>query len=195
MLGPSLFPLPASYIALAFQPRNCNARFWTPFTGQRYNFITGPENPVMAPPREPDKVQREIEELLDRLDNFVPEERLASKIRKRHRDTTGPGVIERGWRRLSHLSLGQVMLAGLAIIFRAWMLGSRMALLGSFTNPLMILGIVLVIGAFVLSVVNGDSRRTIAGGRQEKRWRGQVIDYSEPSPTNRIRDWFRRRRR
>lgn len=147
------------------------------------------------PPREPDKVQREIEELLDRLDNFVPEERLASKIRKKRRDETGPGPIESLWTRISRISLGHAMLTGLALIFLSWMLGSRMGLLGPFTNPLMILGIVVVIGAFVLSVVNGDSRRTISGGRQEKRWRGQVIDYSEPSPTHRIRDWFRRRRR
>lgn len=143
-------------------------------------------------PREPDKVQREIEELLDKLDNFVPEDRLASKIRKRRRDETGPGLIERGWKRISRIGLGQAMLTGLALIFISWVLRSP---LGSFASPLMIVGVVLVVGAFVLSVVNGDSRRTIAGGRQEKRWRGQVIDYSEPSTASRIRDWFRRRRR
>lgn len=143
-------------------------------------------------PREPDKVQREIEELLDRLDNFVPEDRLASKIQKRRRAETGPGPIERAWKRVSRLSLGQAMLAGLALIVISWIFRSP---LGSFASPVMIVGIVLVIGAFVLSVVNGDSRRTITGGRQEKRWRGQVIDYSEPSTASRIRDWFRRRRR
>jgi len=143
-------------------------------------------------PRESDKVQREIEELLDRLDNFVPEDRLASKIRKKRRDETGPGLIERGWKRVSRISLGQAMLAGLALILISW---AFRAPLGSFANPVMIAGVVVVIGAFVLSVINGDRRRTIAGGRQEKRWRGQVIDYSEPSPTSRIREWFRRRRR
>ena len=143
-------------------------------------------------PREPDKVQREIEELLDRLDNFVPEDRLASKIRKRHRDETGPGPIERAWKRVSRFSLGQVMLAGLVLILLGLAFGSR---LGSFDRPVIIVGLVLLGGAFLLSVINGDSRRTIAGGRQEKRWRGQVIDYSEPSTTSRIRDWFRRRRR
>jgi hypothetical protein len=142
-------------------------------------------------PREPDKVQREIEELLDRLDNFVPEERLASKIRKKRRAETGPGFIERGWNRVSRISLGQAMLAGLAIILISWFFRAP---LGSLASPLMVVGITLVIGAFILSVVNGDSRRTIAGGRPEKRWRGQVIDYSEPSTASRIRDWFRRRR-
>jgi hypothetical protein len=142
-------------------------------------------------PREPDKVQREIEELLDRLDNFVPEERLASKIRKKRRAETGAGFIERGWNRVSRISLGQAMLAGLAIILISWFFRAP---LGSLASPLMVVGITLVIGAFILSIVNGDSRRTIAGGRPEKRWRGQVIDYSEPSTASRIRDWFRRRR-
>jgi hypothetical protein len=143
-------------------------------------------------PREPDKVQREIEELLDRLDNFVPEERLASKIRKKRREETGPGLIERGWKRVSRLSLGQAMLAGIALILISWIFRAP---LGSLAGPVMVVGIILVIGVFVLSIVNGDSRRTIAGGRPEKRWRGQVIDYSEPSTASRIRDWFRRRRR
>ena len=144
-------------------------------------------------PREPDKVQREIEELLDKLDNFVPEDRLASKIRKRRRDETGPGPLERAWKRVSRVSLGQAMLAGLVLILIGLAFGSR---LGSFDRPVIIVGLILLGGAFLLSVINGDSRRTIAGGgRQEKRWRGQVIDYSEPSTASRIRDWFRRRRR
>ncbi len=143
-------------------------------------------------PREPDKVQREIEELLDKLDNFVPEDRLASKIRKRRRDEVGPGLIERGWKRVSRFSLGQAMLVGIGLLLIGTVFRHQ---LGSLAGPVIVVGIVLVIGAFVLSAINGDSRRTIAGGRQEKRWRGQVIDYSEPSTTSRIRDWFRRRRR
>ncbi len=144
------------------------------------------------PPREPDKVQREIEELLDKLDNFVPEDRLAQKIRKRQRDEMGPGLLERAWTRISRISLGQAMLAGLALLLIGTFFRQP---LGGWAGPIMIAGIVLAAGAFLLSVVNGDSRRTISGGRSEKRWRGQVIDYSEPSATSRLRDWLRRRRR
>jgi hypothetical protein len=144
------------------------------------------------PPREPDKVQREIEELLGKLDNFVPEDRLAQKIRKKRRDEIGPGPIERTWRRISRFSLGQAMLAGLALL----LIGTffRQAL-GGWAGPVIVLGIILAGGAFLLSVINGDSRRTISGGRPEKRWRGQVIDYSEPSATSRFLDWLRRKRR
>ena len=143
-------------------------------------------------PQEPDKVKREIEELLDKLDNFVPEDRLVSKIRKRRRDEMGPPLIERTWKRVSRVSLGQAMLAGLALLLVGTFFRSQ---LGSLAGPVIILGIVLAGGAFLLSVVNGDSRRTISGSHPEKRWRGQVIDYSEPSTASRIRDWFRRRRR
>lgn len=139
-----------------------------------------------------DKVQREIEELLDRLDNFVPEERLVSKIRKRRKQDAGPNIFERVWARVGRLSLGHVMLIGLGLLLVAIFFDGP---LGGFSTWVMFLGLFLAGGAFILSVINRDSRRTLAGGRPEKRWRGQVIDYSEPSTTNRIRDWFKRRRR
>jgi hypothetical protein len=144
------------------------------------------------PQHESDKVQREIEELLNKLDNFVPEDRLASKIRNRQRVQAGPGAIERLVGRITRLSLGHVLLAGLALLIVGSLLRDT---LGALSGPMIIAGIVLAISAFVLSVINGDSRRTIAGGRTEKRWRGQVIDYSEPSAGRRLMDWLRRRRR
>jgi hypothetical protein len=146
------------------------------------------------PPKEPDKVQREIEELLDKLDNFVPEDRLVSKIRSRRKADAGPNAIERLWARASRLTLGHVMVTGVVLL----LLGTLVpGLLGGFAHWAVWLGIVLTVGAFVLSIVNGDSRRTLAGGggRSEKRWRGQVIDYSEPSATSKLREWLRGRRR
>ena len=146
------------------------------------------------PSKEPDKVQREIEELLDKLDNFVPEDRLVSKIRSRRKAETGPNAIERLWARVSRLTLGHVMLAGVVLLLAGTF--ARGALGGAATW-FVVIGIALTVGAFVLSIINGDSRRTLAGGggRYEKRWRGQVIDYSEPSAASKIRDWLRGRRR
>ncbi|MDP9237318.1 MAG: hypothetical protein M3P30_07975 [Chloroflexota bacterium] len=143
------------------------------------------------PPKEPDKVQREIEELLDKLDNFVPEERLVSKIRSRRKVESGPGMLDRLWARVGKLTLGHVMVAGLALL----LIGTfARGALGAFATPVVVTGIVLTVGAFILSAVNRDSRRTLAGGSMEKRWRGQVVDYSEPSPTSRFREWLRGRR-
>ena len=143
-------------------------------------------------PKEPDKVQREIEELLDKLDNFVPEERLVSKIKNRRKTESGPGAIERLAKRFSRITLGRVMLAGLALLLLA---SFAPGLFGGYARYAMILGLLLTAGAFVMSVIGWDSRRTITGGTTEKRWRGQGIDYSEPSAPSRLRDWLRGKRR
>jgi hypothetical protein len=143
-------------------------------------------------PTEPDKVQREIEELLGKLDNFVPEERLVSKIKNRRKAETGPGLFERLLKRVSRITLGHVMLTGLALLLLA---SFAPGVFAGYARYALILGLLLTAGAFVMSVIGWDSRRTITGGTSEKRWRGQVIDYSQPSASNRLRDWWRGRRR
>jgi hypothetical protein len=142
-----------------------------------------------------DKVQQEIEEILDRLDNFVPEERLATKIRNRSRrkaEPSGPGLVERISKRFSRVTLGQLMLAGLALLAVAFFFRGP---LGDAANWLLIAGLVLTVGAFVVSIVTGGGTRRTVSGRVEKRWRGQIIEYSEPTRSNRLVDWFRGRRR
>lgn len=137
-----------------------------------------------------DKVKRQIEELLDNLDTFVPEQRLASKIRDRQRRSEGPGVGERIGVLARRVTLGHVMLAGLALLLLSW-----------FPVPyegwLMLAGIALAGTAFALSVARrgGSGKPIIRGGGGEKRWRGQVLDYSEPSVVDRVRSWLRNRRR
>jgi hypothetical protein len=149
------------------------------------------------PQQEPDRVKREIEELLDRLDNFVPEERLVSKIKKRRKDAAGPSAIERGWaavsRRFSRITLGHVMIAGLALLLAAWLVPD---LFGGYAAWATVAGFLLTGAAFVFSIVGGSRQRTVTGARHyEKRWRGQVIEYSEPSAPSRLREWLRGRRR
>jgi hypothetical protein len=144
------------------------------------------------PQQDSDKVKREIEDLLDKLDNFVPEERLVSKIKGRRKAAAGPSLVDRLWRRARRLSLGHAMLAGVVLLLVGYLAPHS---LGSFRTPVLLLGLGLTIGAFVLTVVNGDSRRTLGGGPTQKRWRGQVIDYSEPGPASRLREWWRRRHR
>ena len=148
-----------------------------------------PQNP-------PDKVQREIEELLDKLDTFVPEERLAEKIRKRRKQQqrvdSGPNFFERARRRVSQVSLGQLLLAGLALMLIGWLFDDA---LGSWSRWVMYGGLLLTIVAFALSVISGGTRTTVGARHVQKRWRGQIIEYSETSRMDRIREWFRRRGR
>jgi hypothetical protein len=148
------------------------------------------------PADEPDRVQREIEELLDRLDTFVPEERLISKIKKRRQATAGPNAFQRARasfsRRFSRITLGHVMIAGLALLLLS---SFAPGLFYGHARTAMLIGLILTGAAFVLSVFGWDSRRTITGGAPQRRWRGQVIDYAEPTRASRVRDWLRGRRR
>ena len=142
-----------------------------------------------------DRIQREIEELLDKLDTFVPEERLASKIRNRNKrkPQEGPSALRRGASRIARISLGQMIITGIALVLIGFFFRGA---LGSASTWVIGIGLLLGAVAFVLSLITGGTSRTVTGGGTvEKRWRGQVIQYSEPSAANRIRDWFRSRRR
>lgn len=146
-------------------------------------------------PKQGDRVQREIEELLGRIDNFVPEERFISKVKSRRKQQAGPSVLSRAWTALTkpfrRITLGHVMLLGLGLVVTAWLIGD---IYGSYRGMVSLVGTVLIIGAFVMSFLGWDSRRTIAGGRVEKRWRGQVISYDDQSSSG-VKGWFKNRRR
>jgi hypothetical protein len=147
----------------------------------------------------PDKVQREIEELLDKLDNFVPEERFASKMRARKRQEraarSGPSPFEQFTRRLTRVTLGHVMLAGIALFLVAIIFDGPLGDAGRWVT---IAALALTAAAFVLSIINrGSGSRTPVmksrPGRVQKVWRGQVIEYDEPNTFSRIRGIFRRK--
>ena len=146
----------------------------------------------------PERVKREIEELLDKLDNFVPEERLAAKIRNRRTrqptESATPSMWSRLTARFSRVTLGQIMLAGIAFLAIAFFFRGP---LGGAATWVMLLGLILTIGAFALSVIRGSGASAPVSGRVQRRWRGQVIEYSDPapSPVDRVRAWWRRRGR
>jgi hypothetical protein len=150
-----------------------------------------------------DKVQREIEELLDKLDNFVPEERFTSKMRDRRRQEraaarSGPSPADRLAKRFSGITLGHLMLAGFVLLLAAAFFDGP---LGAATRYVFFAGIILAGAAFVLTMMNrGRGSHTPVmksrPGRSQKVWRGQVIEYDdEPSTLGRLRDRFRRRGR
>ncbi|MBI5289437.1 MAG: hypothetical protein HY873_10755 [Chloroflexi bacterium] len=147
-------------------------------------------------PQKSDRVQREIEDLLNKLDNFVPEERFISKVKSKRKAEAGPGLVSRMGKALGRpfrrITLGHVMLAGIALMLTAWLAPN---LYGDYARMATLLGLVLAGAAMLLSFMGWDSRRTIAGGGVEKRWRGQVIRYDQPTGSNKVRDWFRKRGR
>jgi hypothetical protein len=129
-----------------------------------------------------DDIEREIKEILDKLEKFVPEESATSRFGKRTAHWASDlqrAVVSR----LASISLSQVMLAALAIVVLAWLF--------RYVNPgvaryVLIAGIILLVVSFVASL---RTSRTVSN---ERRWRGRVIDLSGPSLADRLRAWFRR---
>jgi len=132
-----------------------------------------------------DKLQREIEELLDRLDHFPTRRPIWSRLAEGVSGAVrGFASLFRGLR-LPHISLGQILLAGIALIIIGYVLNPGDA---SVTRIVIVVGIVLFLGAFLLSL-----RRSAYGGRApEKRWRGVPMEMGGPGTGDRLRSWWDR---
>lgn len=129
-----------------------------------------------------DQLQREIEEILNKLDEFVPEEKASSRIRKRW----GERVSSFGrWLAgpFSRVSLGHLMIASLILIFIAFAFRSSAVGRYSLIAGLTLLGLTIVVSFLT-------NRRP----KQERRWRGQVVDLSEPSLVDKLQGWLKKRR-
>ena len=132
-----------------------------------------------------DKIQREIEDILNRLDEFVPEESVVSRMRRR--SSGGAASFARALLApLARISLRQVLLASLVLVvvgflaMRVHPLFGRWALVG---------GLLLFFTSFALSVFSRSSPQT------ENRWRGRPIDLGTPSLSDRLRAWLQAKRR
>ena len=131
-----------------------------------------------------DDIEREIKDILDKLDDFVPEESVASRFSKRTAQWASDlqrAVVSR----LARISLSQVMLAALAMIVLAWIF--------RYVNPA-IARWVIIAGLILLAVSFVASLRGSRTAKNERRWRGRAIDLSGPSFAERLRDWLRRGR-
>jgi hypothetical protein len=128
-----------------------------------------------------DQLQREIEEILNRLDEFIPEQKATSRIRKQWGERLHAFGSRLG-RLISHVSMGHLMVASLILIFIAFAL--RSSVIGQYS---MIAGLSLLGLTIVVSFV--ANRRA----RSEKRWRGEIVDLSGPSFIDRLQSWFKKR--
>jgi hypothetical protein len=132
-----------------------------------------------------DNIEREIEEILSKLDEFVPEESVARRMRRR--SSNWAANLNRAIAsRLARISLGQVMLAALALVLVALLFGRVNPLLARWV---IIAGLILFFTSFILSLRLGRGRSV------QKRWRGQVIHLSQPSLIDQVRSWLRGRLR
>jgi hypothetical protein len=136
-----------------------------------------------------DKFEREIDEILSKLDTFPkqgPLQRAQNRVGKR------VGGMQRTLAvRLSRLSVSQIMLTGIAVILFAYFF--RAALPGIWYY-LVVFGLILFFTSFVLSFFGFSGPRSSRG--RQVYWRGQPAQSyysSEPTVFTRLRDWWRRR--
>ena len=134
-----------------------------------------------------DKIKREIEDILNRLDEFVPEESAASRMRRRS-SGVAIAIVRALLAPLAAISIRQVMLTALILIVVGF-LGMRIHPI--FGRWLLVGGIILFLTSFALSFINRSSSPPAI----EKRWRGQPMDLREPPLAERIRDWLKSLRR
>lgn len=130
-----------------------------------------------------DRIEREIEEILKKIDNFVPE-----RTRRPARRVGQPFAAALSWfaHRLARVSLNQVMAWSLLTVIIAFFVrgvpGATWVMIGA---------LIVFATAFLLSRSRGGATRPAV----QKRWRGEPIDLSGPSLPNRIKAWLKGRRR
>ena len=125
-----------------------------------------------------DRIEREIEEILNKLDNFVPE-RSRPKPRKQ---VKGPSPLQR-W--LARISMRKVMMWAIVVVLIAFFArgvpGAYLLLIG---------GLIVFATAFILS-----TRSSTGSAYSEKRWRGQPLEIREPGWPDKIKAWLKGRKR
>ena len=132
-----------------------------------------------------DKIKREIEDLLNRLDTFLPEESVPTRVRRRSSGATSSffrALIEP----LTRISLRQVMLAALVLIVVGFIADKAYPAFGRWV---LIGGVILLFTSFALSFLGRGGTPAM-----EKRWRGQPMVLQSPSLGERLRAWLRAKR-
>ncbi|MGH2587364.1 MAG: hypothetical protein ACRDJE_20810 [Dehalococcoidia bacterium] len=141
----------------------------------------------------PSRVEREIEEILSKLDADAPS-RPPTRLRRSWRSRVRRLVdrIPRPHISFARLNAGTLMLWGIGLILSALLLR---VIAPDLTRWAVIAGLILFFGSFVLAFVHKDGG---AIGSSETYWRGQRIQRTElrgPSTIDRIKAWWRGRNR
>ena len=132
-----------------------------------------------------DRIEREIEEILKKIDKF-PEGSRQPKNRPA-RSSGGsprrPAGKSSSW--LSAVSMRKIMMWALVAVVVAFFLrgipGGYWLLIGA---------IIVFVTAFILSTRSSGPVSNVP----EKRWRGQPLDLSEPSWPDRFKAWWKGRK-
>ena len=133
----------------------------------------------------PNRIEREIEEILSRLDEFVPEESRSRRLRRRLGAILA-GVGDRLTAATRGISGGHVVLGAAVLLLAAMLLRSSHPFVAKWATYV---GVAVIFAAIFLSI------KPIHRRQPSRYWRGQPIDIRRPSLLNRLRVWWRRRNR
>jgi hypothetical protein len=136
-----------------------------------------------------DKFEREIEDILSRLDKFPSR---GPTHRARRAFGTAAGSLQQSIAtRLARLTLTRVMVTAIILIFVGYFFRAALPSLWSYVVAA---GLILFFASFLISFLG----RQHAGSRGQVYWRGRpasAYSPSGPSLTERLRDWWRRHQR
>lgn len=142
-----------------------------------------------------DRLEREINEILGKIEQFPDAESRAKRGRRRNfnRVTSRIADIQRGVaRRLGTVSVSQLMLASFLLVLFAFFFRGR-GIPPTVSSWILLAGVILFISTFAVMLFGPRSR---GGGTMEQRWRGRTIEYrSGPSFPERLRHWWSSRTR
>lgn len=134
---------------------------------------------------DPDRLEREIEEILGKIEQF-PTETRGRRARQRALRQLGGAISNRqraAARQLARISISQVMLLSFLIILGAFFF-RRMSPLAM--DWLLYAGIILFVSSFAILIFGGGHHRST-----EQKWRGRTIRYDTgPTFSQRLRRWW-----
>jgi hypothetical protein len=134
-----------------------------------------------------DRIQREIEDILSKLDD-LPAERKKRRGVRRKASNFGHSV-QSALEPLTRISMGQLMLVSLGLVVLALVMMSINPMLGRW---LVIAGIILFFTSFILSALGRGPRGSAP--KQVKYWRDRPMtlddDAGGPGFFDRVRGWF-----
>ncbi len=135
-----------------------------------------------------DRLEREINEILDKIERFPDPESRRARARKRVFRQAANRVAERQRafaKQLSRISVSQLMLASFLIILGSFFFGR---VLGPARSWMLLAGVILFVTSFAIMVF------TRTGTTETQHWRGQEVSLRSESLASRMRRWFANRR-
>ncbi len=136
-----------------------------------------------------DRLEREIEEIFDKIEDFPSPETRRARARKRAVRRFGSASADRQRavaRQLGRISIGQVMLISFLMILGSFFF--RRFFSPALMQYVLLAGVILFVSSLAIMFFNRGNPAV------QQKWRGREVTY-HPQPTlaERLRDWWRSR--